>query len=107
MPKDGLRSRDVETAARVRIGELSRRTGVSAELLRAWEQRYGLLRPERSAGGFRLYSVGDESRVRRMPALIASGVWASEGAARPRSDGPVPIGGAPTDEFAVELLAAL
>ena len=31
----------MQSAARVRIGELSRRTGVSAELLRAWEQRYG------------------------------------------------------------------
>jgi MerR family transcriptional regulator, light-induced transcriptional regulator len=97
----------VETAARVRIGELSRRTGVSAELLRAWEQRYGLLRPERSAGGFRLYSAGDESRVRRMTALIASGVSASEAAARATSDEPVTIEGAATDEFAVELRAAL
>ena len=33
-----------------RIGELSRRTGVSAQLLRAWEHRYGLLQPARSAG---------------------------------------------------------
>src|SRR4051794_41103739 len=97
----------METAPLVRIGELSRRTGVSAELLRAWEQRYGLLRPERSAGGFRLYSAGDESRVRRMTALIASGVSASEAAARATSDEPVTIEGAATDEFAVELRAAL
>jgi transposase-like protein len=38
----------------LRIGELARRTGVSPELLRAWERRYGLLRPARSQGGFRL-----------------------------------------------------
>src|SRR6185312_8501285 len=37
-----------------RIGELSRRTGASTDLLRAWERRYGLLRPERTAGGFRV-----------------------------------------------------
>ena len=42
----------------LRIGELSKRTGVSAELLRAWERRYELLRPTRSAGGLRLYSPG-------------------------------------------------
>ena len=42
----------------LRIGELSRRSGVSPELLRAWEQRYGLLRPLRSAGGFRLSRDG-------------------------------------------------
>ena len=40
----------------LRIGELSRRSGVSPELLRAWERRYGLLQPTRSAGGLRLYS---------------------------------------------------
>jgi DNA-binding transcriptional MerR regulator len=97
----------VDTTARVRIGELSRRTGVSAELLRAWEQRYALLRPERSAGGFRLYSSADEQRVRRMTALIASGVSASEAAARATSDEPVTPEGAATDELGVELRAAL
>lgn len=66
--------------AAVRIGELARRTGVSPELLRAWEQRYGLLRPQRSPGGFRLYSAQDEARVRRMTALLADGVAAAEAA---------------------------
>ena len=42
----------------LRIGELSRRLGVSGHVLRAWESRYGLLQPVRSAGGFRLYSAG-------------------------------------------------
>jgi len=97
----------VETTARVRIGELARRTGVSAELLRAWEQRYGLLRPERSSGGFRLYSQADEARVRRMTALIASGVSASEAAARSTTDEPITPDGAATDELARELRAAL
>ena len=32
----------------LRIGELSRRLGVSDHLLRAWENRYGLLQPVRS-----------------------------------------------------------
>jgi DNA-binding transcriptional MerR regulator len=64
----------------MRIGELSRRTGVSPELLRAWEQRYGLLRPTRSAGGFRLYSSADEIRVRRTTELIAEGLSAAEAA---------------------------
>ena len=65
---------------RIRIGELARRTGVSPELLRAWEQRYGLLQPSRSAGGFRLYSAADEIRIRRMTRLIADGVSAAEAA---------------------------
>ena len=50
---DGARS---APAPFVRIGELSRRTGVRAETIRAWERRYGLIEPARSAGGFRLYS---------------------------------------------------
>ena len=64
----------------LRIGELSRRLGVSNHVLRAWESRYGLLQPVRSAGGFRLYSEADESRVRRMQAHLARGLSAAEAA---------------------------
>jgi MerR family transcriptional regulator, light-induced transcriptional regulator len=64
----------------LRIGELSRRVGVSDHLLRAWETRYGLLRPVRSPGGFRLYSEADESRVRTMQAYLAGGLSAAEAA---------------------------
>ena len=69
-PADGL----------LRIGELSRRLGVSDHVLRAWERRYGLLKPVRSVGGFRLYSEDDESRVRRMQAHLARGLSAAEAA---------------------------
>jgi MerR family transcriptional regulator, light-induced transcriptional regulator len=64
----------------LRIGELSRRSGVSPELLRAWERRYDLLRPERSSGGLRLYSEEDLERVRAMQRHIAAGVAAREAA---------------------------
>jgi DNA-binding transcriptional MerR regulator len=64
----------------LRIGELSRRLGVSDHVLRAWERRYGLLRPERSAGGFRLYSDADLRRVRRMQQHLAQGLSAAEAA---------------------------
>src|SRR4051812_42041491 len=64
----------------VRIGELSRRSGVSPELLRAWERRYGLLRPERSAGGLRLYAAADVERVRLMREHLAEGFAAAEAA---------------------------
>jgi DNA-binding transcriptional MerR regulator len=70
-----------EGTGTLRIGELARRTGVTPELLRAWEQRYGLLHPSRSAGGFRLYSDRDERRVRRTKELIAGG-WSAAQAAR-------------------------
>jgi DNA-binding transcriptional MerR regulator len=61
----------------LRIGELSRRVGVSPEVLRAWERRYGVLRPTRTDGGFRLYSTADEERVRRMLALQRQGLSAA------------------------------
>ncbi|HEX5028538.1 MAG TPA: MerR family transcriptional regulator [Gaiellaceae bacterium] len=67
-------------AAHLRIGELSRRSGVSPELLRAWERRYGLLRPTRSSGGLRLYSEEDVERVRRMRQHLSSGLAAAEAA---------------------------
>jgi DNA-binding transcriptional MerR regulator/methylmalonyl-CoA mutase cobalamin-binding subunit len=65
----------------LRVGELSRRSGVSPDLLRAWERRYGLLHPERSAGGLRLYSPTDLERVRLMKQHLASGLAAAEAAA--------------------------
>jgi DNA-binding transcriptional MerR regulator/methylmalonyl-CoA mutase cobalamin-binding subunit len=65
----------------LRIGELSRRTGVSPELLRAWERRYGLLQPDRSAGGLRLYKPEDLERVVRMQQHLSAGIAAAEAAA--------------------------
>jgi DNA-binding transcriptional MerR regulator len=65
---------------RLRIGELSRRVGVSPELLRAWETRYRLVSPERTPGGLRLYSAEDERRVLEMRRQIAAGLSAAEAA---------------------------
>jgi len=70
----------------LRIGELSRRVGVSPELLRAWERRYGLLSPSRTAGGFRLYGEEDERRIRRMLDQLKEGVSAAEAAALARAE---------------------
>lgn len=66
---------------RIQIGELSRRTHVSTPLLRAWERRYGLLKPMRTPGGFRTYGPGDELRVRAMCTRIEAGMSASLAAA--------------------------
>lgn len=72
--------RVVATTGYIRIGELSRRVGVSPELLRAWERRYGLLEPDRSPGRFRLYSDEDVARVRAMKENIARGLSAAQAA---------------------------
>ena len=91
-----------DTGPLLRIGELSRRTGVRADTLRAWERRYGLLRPERTEGGFRLYGSADEARVRAMRARIEAGVSAAEAArltvssaAPPDADGEASAEGEP------------
>jgi DNA-binding transcriptional MerR regulator len=80
-------------AGYIRIGELSRRVGVSPELLRAWERRYALLDPGRSPGRFRLYSDEDVARVRAMKEHLSRGLSAAE-AARLARESEV---GAPTD----------
>lgn len=54
--------------------------GVSPELLRAWERRYGLLQPARTKGGLRLYSAEDVRRVRAMQAHLDGGLSAAEAA---------------------------
>lgn len=41
------------------IGEFARLSGITATTLRAWQRRYGLLKPERTDGGHRLYSDED------------------------------------------------
>jgi MerR family transcriptional regulator, light-induced transcriptional regulator len=96
----------------VRIGALAKRTGVSPELLRAWEQRYGLLQPTRTPGGFRLYSAADEARVQRMQSLVSGGLAAAQAARLILSGGePAPRtdsgSAAPLEEAAGDLAAAL
>ena len=95
---------DSPSAGHLRIGELSRRVGVSTELLRAWERRYGLLSPTRTAGGFRLYGDADEQRVRRMLQHLESGVSAAEGARLALLE---PSGPAPGDAPAMTAPGAL
>lgn len=62
------------------IRELARRTGVNASTLRAWENRHGLLQPERTPSGHRLYGEEDVSRVRHLQELLAQGLALAEAA---------------------------
>src|SRR5689334_1137828 len=43
---------------------VARETGVPADTFRAWERRYGIPRPQRTAGGHRLYSERDIGIIR-------------------------------------------
>lgn len=68
-------------AATLNIAALARRTGVPADTIRKWEQRYGVLRPERTAGGQRRYSELDVSRVEWLKARLDEGYRIGEAAA--------------------------
>src|SRR5436190_11197500 len=98
----------VAEPAVLRIGEVSKRTGVSPDLLRAWERRYGLLQPTRSAGGLRLYSSDDVERVQLMRHHIAGGLATAEAAALALRGGTSESEDRPALELArAELRAAL
>ena len=49
--------------ARHPIGVVADRTGLTPDVLRVWERRYGVVEPKRSAGGQRLYSDADVERL--------------------------------------------
>ena len=49
-------------------------TGINPVTLRAWERRYGLIKPKRTPKGHRLYSVEDIGQIRRILQLIEQGV---------------------------------
>jgi methanogenic corrinoid protein MtbC1 len=51
----------------------ARRTGLSTYVLRAWEQRYKAVLPERSASGRRLYSDADIERLRLLQFAMSGG----------------------------------
>jgi DNA-binding transcriptional MerR regulator len=91
----------------LRIGELSRRTGVSPEALRAWERRYRLFSPARTEGGFRLYSSGDVARILAMKQLLAAGVAAGEAARRVVATGAISVASKPPADGFERRIAAL
>lgn len=60
------------------IREISRLTGVNTVTLRAWERRYGLLKPQRTGKGHRLYSQEDVNRVKDIQAWLGRGLAISK-----------------------------
>ena len=49
-------------------------TGLKPVTLRAWERRYGLVKPRRAAGGHRLYSRAEVELLRRVVTLLEGGL---------------------------------
>ncbi|WP_115718717.1 MerR family transcriptional regulator [Gallaecimonas mangrovi] len=58
----------------LKIGELAERSGVLPVTLRAWERRYGLLKPQRTPKGHRLYPVTELDKIAKIRRYLAMGV---------------------------------
>jgi len=69
MPK----SSDDALEATYPLRTAARLTGLSPELLRAWERRHGVVTPVRTAGGTRRYSASDLERLRLVKAAVDAG----------------------------------
>ncbi len=87
------------------IQAVAQLTGVPAATLRKWEQRYGVLGPQRTAGAHRRYSERDIARVEWLKARLAEGYRIGEAARLIGGDGAVDV---PADAEAIvaELVSA-
>ncbi|SNY70274.1 MerR family transcriptional regulator [Enterobacter sp. CC120223-11] len=56
------------------IGDVAERCGINPVTLRAWQRRYGLLKPQRSEGGHRQFDEEDVQRIEEIKRWIKSGV---------------------------------
>ena len=56
------------------IGEVAERCGINPVTLRAWQRRYGLLKPQRSEGGHRQFDDEDILRIEEIKRLMKTGV---------------------------------
>ncbi|HDY85056.1 hypothetical protein LCGC14_0618380 [marine sediment metagenome] len=60
------------------IGDVSQQTGVAAVTLRAWERRYGLIKPNRTPKGHRLYTQANIDEINQIIAWLNRGVAISK-----------------------------
>jgi len=56
------------------IKRLVRETGLSKDVLRMWERRYGFPKPARDDNGERQYTVGETAKLRAIKRLMETGV---------------------------------
>jgi DNA-binding transcriptional MerR regulator len=67
-----------DEAALLPIREVARQTGVNPVTLRAWERRYGLITPDRTSKGHRLYPADQVKRIRQVLGWLERGVAVSQ-----------------------------
>ena len=60
------------------IGEVAQLCDINPVTLRAWQRRYGLLKPQRTDGGHRLFNEQEIDRIREIKRWIDSSVQVSK-----------------------------
>jgi DNA-binding transcriptional MerR regulator len=60
------------------IGAVERMLGIPAATIRNWEERYGLVTPDRSGGGHRLYTRSEVEQLRFVKEAVDSGLQPAE-----------------------------
>jgi MerR family transcriptional regulator, light-induced transcriptional regulator len=80
----------LSAAGPFRIQVAAELSGIPAATLRAWERRYGVPVPRRTASAYRLYTPEDVELLRRMRDLVDDGVSPAE-AARVVLGSPAPV----------------
>lgn len=73
-----------------RIQAVSKLCGVPPATLRAWERRYGVPAPSRTASAYRLYGDEDISLIIKMRDLVRTGMAAAEAARTVLAEAPRP-----------------
>ena len=77
------------------VSAVARMIGVPVATIRTWEDRYGLVIPDRSAGGHRLYRRDQVEQLKFVRACMADGAtadtdcpstWAKDSCARRKPD---------------------
>ena len=77
-----------------RIGEVSRKTGVKAFVLRYWETEFPMLEPEKGPNGRRLYREEDVQLILKIKRLLYDEGFTIAGARRHLREGSAPDEGA-------------
>ena len=65
---------ELSSDARYTIKTVTTQTGIRAVTIRAWENRYGLLNPQRSENRYRLYSDRDVATLRWVKSQVDQGI---------------------------------
>jgi DNA-binding transcriptional MerR regulator/methylmalonyl-CoA mutase cobalamin-binding subunit len=88
-PLEDCVAQDPRDAPMYNIKAVARLTGVAADTLRRWESRYQIMAPQRTPGGYRMYSQHDVDTIRWLTARLAEGLTISRACELLRQQGPL------------------